>query len=146
METIGIKKFRTYENKEGHHPRVLVVDDNNYIRITLRGLLEDMGCVVEEAEDGQILLNKVKSRDYDLVVTDNNMPKISGVDAVQEIRSDERLKNLPIIVITTSVDDDLADFLARINVVLLSKPINNGELSDAMNKIFPETARPESAK
>ena len=67
--------------------RILVVDDDKSIREYLRFLLEQAGYQVEEAEDGEVAVEKFMNATFDLVVTDISMPLKDGIDAIIEMRA-----------------------------------------------------------
>src|SRR3989338_778441 len=81
--------------------KFLVVDDFSTMRRIVRNLLKELGFTnVDEAEDGVIALQKLKSSDFDFVVTDWNMPNMTGIELLRAIRADAALKQLPVLMIT----------------------------------------------
>ncbi len=80
--------------------RVLVVDDSITVRETERQLLENAGYSVEVAVDGAAGWNAVRLGDYDLVVSDVDMPRMNGYEFVTKIRQDPRLERLPVIIVS----------------------------------------------
>jgi len=80
--------------------RVLLVEDNELNQEVATELLRDAGFVVALAENGQIALDKVRSADYDIVLMDMQMPVMDGLTAIQEIRKEERFKDLPVMAMT----------------------------------------------
>jgi two-component system, chemotaxis family, chemotaxis protein CheY len=82
---------------------VLVVDDYTTMRRIMRNLLRQIGFPrVDEAEDGRSALEKLKSGDFDLVISDWNMLPMSGLDLLKEVRATPRLKTIPFIMITAA--------------------------------------------
>jgi two-component system response regulator HydG len=79
--------------------RALVVDDDNTVRYTVRGILEHTGLQVDEASDGQEGLEKVDAGDYQVVVTDIQMPRMSGLELLKKIK-ERPLPQPKVIVIT----------------------------------------------
>src|SRR5258706_7589277 len=79
--------------------RALVVDDDSTVRYTVRGILEHTGLQVDEASDGQEGLEKVDAGDYQVVVTDIQMPRMSGLDLLKKIK-ERPLPQPKVIVIT----------------------------------------------
>jgi len=71
---------------DGVSRRVLIVDDDRSIREYLRFLLEEAGFAVDEAEDGEVAVEKFGREAYDVVVTDISMPQKDGIDAIIEMR------------------------------------------------------------
>jgi two-component system chemotaxis response regulator CheY len=81
--------------------KFLVVDDFSTMRRIVRNLLKELGFTnVDEAEDGVIALQKLKSGDFDFVVSDWNMPNMTGIELLRAIRADAALKHLPLLMIT----------------------------------------------
>jgi len=80
--------------------RILVVDDSITVRETERQLLENAGYRVEVAVDGADGWNAVRLGEFDLVVSDIDMPRMNGYEFVSKIRADNRLENLPVIVVS----------------------------------------------
>ena len=82
--------------------RVLLVEDNELNQQVATELLTQGGLVVELAEDGQVGVRMVAENPYDAVLMDMQMPVMDGVTATQEIRKDERFKDLPILAMTAN--------------------------------------------
>jgi two-component system sensor histidine kinase and response regulator WspE len=80
--------------------RVLVVDDSITVRELERQLLESRGYVVDVAVDGMDGWNAVRSGRYDLVVSDVDMPRMDGVELVRHVKSDERFRSLPVVIVS----------------------------------------------
>ena len=81
--------------------RFLVVDDFVIMRRIVGNLLKDLGYTdVKEAEDGVDALNKLRSGDFDFVMADWNMPKMTGIELLRAIRADSKLKHLPVLMVT----------------------------------------------
>ena len=81
--------------------KVLVVDDFATMRRIVKNILKQLGYDdITEAEDGESALSKLKTGNYELLVTDWNMPNMSGIDLLREIRSDAKLKELPVLMVT----------------------------------------------
>jgi two-component system sensor histidine kinase and response regulator WspE len=80
--------------------RVLVVDDSLTVRELERKLLANLGYETEVAVDGLDAWNAVQSGSYDLVITDIDMPRLGGVELASLIKKDDRLKNLPVLIVS----------------------------------------------
>ena len=80
--------------------RVLVVDDSITVREVERSLLSVQGYVVDVAVDGAEGWNALRTGKYDLVVTDVDMPRMDGIELVKLIRTDARLRDLPVIIVS----------------------------------------------
>lgn len=81
--------------------KFLVVDDFSTMRRIVRNLLKELGYNnVEEAEDGADALNKLRNGDFEFVVSDWNMPNMDGLTMLQNIRADNKLSKLPVLMVT----------------------------------------------
>ncbi len=81
--------------------RFLIVDDFSTMRRIVRNLLKESGYTdADEAEDGLAALNKLRNGKFDFVVTDINMPNMNGFQLLTEIKKDEKLKHLPVLMVT----------------------------------------------
>ena len=81
--------------------KILVVDDFSTMRRIIKNLLKDLGFSnIQEAEDGSTALPMLQQGDFDFVVTDWNMPGMQGIDLLRAIRADDKLKHLPVLMVT----------------------------------------------
>lgn len=118
--------------------KILVVDDFSTMRRIVRNLLRDLGFNnIEEADDGNTALPMLRNGKFDFLVTDWNMPGMSGMELLQEIRADENLKNLPILMVTAEAKRDqiVAAAQAGVNGYVV-KPFTAAVLKDKIEKIF----------
>ena len=80
---------------------VLVVDDFATMRRIVKGVLKQLGFTsIIEAEDGDLALKELKKEEVGLIVSDWNMPNMSGLDLLKAVRGDEKLKGIPFIMVT----------------------------------------------
>lgn len=118
--------------------KYLVVDDFSTMRRITRGLLKELGVTqIEEAEDGNDALIKLKNGKFDFVITDWNMPNVTGLELLQKIRADQDLKHLPVLMITAEAKKEniIAAAQAGANGYIV-KPFTAATLSEKLNKIF----------
>lgn len=118
--------------------RFLVVDDFSTMRRIVRNLLKELGFAnVDEAEDGQIALQKLQAGGFDFVVTDWNMPNMDGLTLLQTIRATPNLKSLPVLMITAEAKKEniIAAAQAGANGYIV-KPFTAVTLSEKLQKIF----------
>ncbi len=118
--------------------RILVVDDMATMRRIIKGLLEQLGFKnIDEAEDGKVALQKLKSQKYDFVITDWNMPNMTGLELVQEIRKDPELKSMPVLMVTAEAKKEnvLLAIKAGVNNYIV-KPFTAEVLKEKIEKIF----------
>jgi len=88
--------------------RILVVDDQPMMTTMLRQILKQLGFShVKQAEDGNIALAMIQEGDIDMLVTDLNMPALSGIELIQQIRQDATTRNMPIIVVSCESERDM---------------------------------------
>ena len=81
--------------------KFLIVDDFSTMRRIVRGLLKEIGYNnAEEAEDGTVALNMLKSTKYDFVVSDINMPNMNGFELLAAVKADDTLKHIPVLMVT----------------------------------------------
>lgn len=85
---------------------VLVVDDSSTVREVEKQLLKQMGLHVTLAQDGQDGWNKLRAGDYDLIVTDIDMPRMTGLELLRLIRTDAQYRNIPVIVVSYKDRDE----------------------------------------
>jgi two-component system chemotaxis response regulator CheY len=80
---------------------ILIVDDYKTMLRIIRNLLKQLGFDnVDEASDGGAALQKLRQRDFALIISDWNMEPMTGIELLREVRADARLKALPFIMIT----------------------------------------------
>ncbi len=104
--------------------RILVVDDSPTIRKLIGYVLRKKDYTTEEAEDGMDAMEKLSSSEIDLVIVDLNMPNMDGISFVRNLRSSYYNLDLPVIMLTTTSDNDLKReaYGAGVNM-FLNKPI-----------------------
>ncbi|KAA8984250.1 MULTISPECIES: chemotaxis response regulator CheY [Gammaproteobacteria] len=118
--------------------KILVVDDFSTMRRIVRNLLRDLGFNnIEEADDGNTALPMLRNGKFDFLVTDWNMPGMSGMELLQAVRADENLKHLPILMVTAEAKRDqiVAAAQAGVNGYVV-KPFTAAVLKDKIEKIF----------
>lgn len=118
--------------------KILVVEDSPLMRqlITV-SLKRFQGADIVEAEDGVVGLKKLKSETFDLVILDINMPIMNGLKLIGHIRSDDTLKALPIMVVTTEgVEEDKARALELGADVYLTKPVDGRDILATAKKLL----------
>jgi two-component system chemotaxis response regulator CheY len=118
--------------------KFLVVDDFSTMRRIVRNLLKELGFSnVDEAEDGVAALHKLKSGTFDFVVSDWNMPNMTGIDLLRAIRADATLKHLPVLMITAEAKKENIVEAAQAGASgYVVKPFTAATLDEKLNKIF----------
>ena len=117
--------------------KILTVDDSASIRLTTRVTLTNAGYAVTEAVDGQDGLNKLKDGEYDLVLTDLNMPNMDGLTMIRELRKLPNQMGVPVIFLTTESDGELrAQAKAAGATGWLTKPFDPENLVKIARKVL----------
>jgi two-component system chemotaxis response regulator CheY len=86
---------------------ILAVDDSASMRQMVSFTLKNAGYNVVEAVDGQDALEKANTRDFDLVLTDQNMPRMDGLGLTRKLRANPKFKSTPILILTTESSDEM---------------------------------------
>ena len=123
--------------------KFLVVDDFSTMRRIVRNLLKELGFTnVDEAEDGQVALQKLNSLPFDFVVTDWNMPNMDGLTLLQNIRANPSLKHLPVLMITAEAKKENIIAAAQAGASgYVVKPFTAATLAEKLEKIFEKMGR-----
>lgn len=117
--------------------KILTVDDSASIRLTTRVTLSNAGYVVTEAVDGVDGLDKLKAGEYDLVITDLNMPNMDGLTMIRELRKLPAHTGVPVIFLTTESDGELkAQAKAAGATGWLTKPFDPESLVKIARKVL----------
>jgi two-component system chemotaxis response regulator CheY len=118
---------------------VLVVDDASAMRRIVRGILKELGFKnIREAQNGQTALDELRKQKADFVVSDWNMPVMTGIELLRAIRADESLKTTPVLMVTAEAKPEniIEAMKAGVNNYIV-KPFSAQTLQEKLNKIFP---------
>ena len=120
--------------------KILVVDDFSTMRRIVRNLLAELGFAtanMQEADDGNSALTALRSSHVDFVVTDWNMPGMTGIDLLRAIRADPALKALPVLMVIAenSREQIIAAAQAGVNGYIV-KPFTAVTLKEKIDRIF----------
>jgi two-component system chemotaxis response regulator CheY len=118
--------------------KVLVVDDMSTMRRIVKNILKQLGFTnLEEAENGQDALGKLKTENYGFVVSDWNMPVMMGIDMLRAIRADEKLKHIPVLMVTAEAQkENLMEAIQAGVSNYIVKPFTAETMQEKINKIF----------
>ncbi len=118
--------------------KILVVDDMSTMRRIVKNILKQLGFNnLEEAENGQEALTKLKTDTYGFVVSDWNMPVMMGIDMLRAIRADESLKKIPVLMVTAEAQkENLMEAVQAGVSNYVVKPFTAETMQDKINKIF----------
>ncbi|MFP4271966.1 MAG: chemotaxis response regulator CheY [Halothiobacillaceae bacterium] len=117
---------------------ILVVDDFSTMRRIIKNLLKELGFSnIDEADDGSTALPKLKKGGYDFLVTDWNMPGMTGIELLKAVRSDPNLASLPVLMVTAEAKKEQIVMAAQAGVNgYVVKPFNAATLKEKIEKIF----------
>ncbi|MEP7152596.1 MAG: chemotaxis response regulator CheY [Nitrospira sp.] len=118
--------------------KILVVDDMSTMRRIVKNILKQLGFNnLEEAENGQEALTKLKADTYGFVVSDWNMPVMMGIDMLRAIRADEKLKQIPVLMVTAEAQKENLMEAVKAGVSnYVVKPFTAETMQEKINKIF----------
>jgi two-component system chemotaxis response regulator CheY len=118
--------------------KFLIVDDFSTMRRIIRNLLKELEFTnADEAEDGVVALNKLRGGNFDFVVSDWNMPNMTGIELLRAIRADATLKHLPVLMVTAEAKKENIIEAAQAGASgYVVKPFTAVVLEEKLNKIF----------
>lgn len=118
--------------------QILVVDDFSTMRRIVKNQLRELGFSnVSEADDGRSALQVLKSSHIDFVVTDWNMPDVTGLELLKAIRADDSMKSIPVLMVTAEAKRDQIVEAAEAGVNgYVVKPFAAETLKDKIQRIF----------
>ena len=118
--------------------KILVVDDMSTMRRIVKNIMKQLGFAnVEEAENGKDALDKLKAEAFGFVISDWNMPVMTGIELLRAIRADDKLKALPVLMVTAEAQkENLVEAIQAGVSNYIVKPFTAEVLQEKMNKIF----------
>ena len=118
--------------------KILIVDDFSTMRRIIKNLLRDLGFTnTAEADDGTTALPMLQNGSFDFLVTDWNMPGMTGIDLLKAVRADDRLKDMPILMVTAEAKREQIVEAAQAGVNgYVVKPFTAATLKEKIEKIF----------
>jgi two-component system chemotaxis response regulator CheY len=121
--------------------KFLIVDDFATMRRIVRNLLKEIGFGnADEAEDGAAALQMLKAGKFDFVVSDINMPNMNGFQLLAEIKKDEKLKHIPVLMVTAEArKEDIVMAAQQGAAGYIVKPFTKATLEDKVNHILTKT-------
>src|SRR5579863_7968249 len=125
-----------------HHYKILLADDDPDDCILFKDALDHLGigASVEIAEDGEQLMLRLDTKSSglpDLIFLDLNMPRKNGFQCLSEIKQDDQLKSLPVIIYSTSIDKDAVNLLYQKGAhYAFRKPGDFNQLKQTINKVL----------
>ena len=122
--------------------KILVVDDFATMRRIVRNLLKELGFTkVDEADDGVMALKKLRASSFDFVILDWNMPNMTGIELLKQVKADTKLKHLPVLMITAEAKKENIVEAAQSGASgYIVKPFTAATLDEKLAKIFKNAA------
>ncbi len=115
---------------------ILIVEDSATTRALIRAVVDELGDVeTSEASSGFEALKMLPQQEYDLIITDINMPDINGLELISFVRNNPRYNRLPIVIVSTErSEEDRNRGLALGATAYVSKPFTSEELQEIIKK------------
>lgn len=124
--------------------KILIIDDMSTMRKIIKNMLGKMGCdKLDEADDGLPAWDMIEKaheagQPYEFIVSDWNMPGLTGLDLLKKLRADERFKKLPFLMITAEAEQSNVIIAVKAGVSnFIVKPFSIVTLKEKIDKIFP---------
>ncbi len=118
---------------------ILAVDDSVSMRKMVSFTLRSAGFDVVVAEDGQDAWDKSNTRSFDLVLTDQNMPRMDGIGLTRKLRSLPQYRSTPILILTTESGDDMKKAGREAGATgWMVKPFDPAKLVEVVRKVIPD--------
>ncbi|HEX5125483.1 MAG TPA: chemotaxis response regulator CheY [Rhodocyclaceae bacterium] len=127
--------------------KFLVVDDFSTMRRIVRNLLKELGYTnVDEAEDGIVAMQKLSAGGFDFVVSDWNMPNMTGIELLKAMRANPQLAHLPLLMITAEAKKENIIEAAQAGANgYIVKPFTAATMAEKLNKIFEKLDKKAAA-
>ncbi|MEW6184669.1 MAG: response regulator [Thermodesulfobacteriota bacterium] len=120
--------------------KVLIVDDSPWVRKMLKGLLDNWGHQVIEAQDGEQALEKLQIEAFDLLICDVVMPNKTGWEVLNEVKRNPKTQDIPVIMLTSmDKDADMIQGYALGATYYMTKPFTKAQLLYGLQLMFEET-------
>ncbi|MGC8499891.1 MAG: chemotaxis response regulator CheY [Leptospirales bacterium] len=120
--------------------RVLVVDDFSTMRRIVKNTLRQIGFTnIEEAEDGQKAYDRLSVEKFEFVVSDWNMPNMTGIDLLRKVRATPQIKDIPFLMVTAEAkQENIVEAIKAGVSNYIVKPFTVATLDEKIKKIFKE--------
>ena len=117
---------------------ILIVEDSSTTRALIRAVIDELGDFgTVEASSGFEALKMLPQQEYDLIITDINMPDINGLELINFVRNNSRYSHLPIIIVSTErSEEDKKRGMALGATAYVTKPFKSFELQETIKKIL----------
>ncbi len=120
--------------------RILVVDDFATMRRIVKNILKQLGYTnFVEAQDGREALKILKSQSIDFIVSDWNMPNMTGLELLKAVRADDEIKDIPFLMVTAeALKENIVEAVKAGVSNYIVKPFTAETLKGKIEKIFPD--------
>ena len=119
-----------------HRPRIFVCDDDDMIVQIVSSKLRDEGCNVATAASGRDVLQMLAAETPDLLIVDAMMPGMDGAEVLKAVRTDGRLKALPVLMLSAKRDPEFIAKVVQLGITdYVAKPFSLGELAKRVKRI-----------
>lgn len=116
---------------------ILIVDDSSTVRDMVLFVLKDTKFLLAEAEDGLEALGLATCKQFDLIITDLNMPNMTGIELAEALRNLENYRNTPILMLTTESDPVLKQKGKDLGLTgWVMKPLSPARFKPAVEKLL----------
>jgi two-component system chemotaxis response regulator CheY len=121
---------------------ILVVDDSKVMRDMVVACLRAIaGTTYTHASTGLEAIERLSLAPFDLMVLDLNMPDVGGIEVLEFVRGQDRLRSLPVLIVTTRGDDDSRERVLRAGATaFLAKPFTPDAIIAEVRRLLPESA------
>lgn len=119
--------------------KVLVVDDFSTMRRIVKNILRQLGFVnITEADDGTVAWEILNKEKIDFIVSDWNMPQMTGIELLRKVRASDHLKDTPFLMVTAeSLQENILEAVQAKVSQYIVKPFTAETLKQKIDKIFP---------
>ncbi|MDY6824206.1 MAG: chemotaxis response regulator CheY [Thermodesulfobacteriota bacterium] len=118
--------------------KILVVDDFSTMRRIVKNILKQLGFTnITEADDGTTAWEELQKNKFDLIISDWNMPKMTGLDLLKKVREDDQLKDIPFLMVTAEAQKQNVVEAVKAGVTnYIVKPFTAEGVTEKLEKIF----------
>jgi len=118
--------------------KILIVDDFATMRRIMKNILKQIGFSnIIEADDGTTAMEELKKTTVDLIISDWNMPKMTGLDLLKKVRGDDAFKDVPFLMVTAEAQkQNVIDAVQAGVTNYVVKPFTAEAISEKLEKIF----------
>jgi CheY-like chemotaxis protein len=122
----------------------LIIDDDEMSRGLLRMVLEYDGCHCVEAEGGAVGLSLLESQSFDVIILDNVMPGMPGMEFLNQLQHSPQKPAVPVIMVTGLLNPEIRENATRLGAyAIIEKPYDFGELRSMVAQLCPAPASPQ---